>query len=62
MKHLEINSVKEGGVVWIDISKIAVLEDKWEGQLNAFAARIDGVAVLEGGVWFWSWIECMDFA
>ena len=47
MKHLEINSVKEGGVVWIDISEIAVLEDKWEGQLNKFAAIIDGVVVLE---------------
>ena len=34
----------------------AAIEDKWEGQLNKVAARIDGMGVFAGGRWFRSWM------
>ena len=33
---------------------LAAFKDKWEGQLNEVADRIDGVALFAGGRWFWS--------
>ena len=62
MKHLEINSGIGGGGVGIGMSEIAALEDKWEGTLNEFAARIDGMDVFSGGRWFRSRMDCVDVA
>ena len=62
MKHLDINAVIGGGGVGIGMSELEALEDRWEGKLNEVAAQIDGMAVLAGGRWFWSQIECVDFA
>ena len=44
------------------MSDIAALDDKWERKLNEVAARINRTAIFSGGWWFWSWIECVDFA
>ena len=62
MEYMEIDSGTGGGVVWIEMSNIAALEAMWEGKLNEVTARIDGVAVLPGGRWFRSRMECVDFA
>ena len=62
MKHLEINGGTVSGGVEIDMSEIAALEDKIKGQLNEVTARINGMTVFKGGRWFWSQMECVDFA
>ena len=62
MKHLEVNAGTGGGGLGIGMSEISALEDKWEGQLNKVAARIDGMDVFAGGTWFRSRMECVDFA
>ena len=62
MKNLDINTGTGGGGVGIGMSEIAAVEDKWRGHLNEVAARIYGMAVFTGGRWFWSRMECVEFA
>ena len=49
MKHIDINSCTGGGGVGVGMPELAAFEDKWEGQLNEVAYRIDGMAVFSGG-------------
>ena len=44
------------------MSDIAALEDKWKGQLNEVAVRINEMDVFAGGRWLRSRMECVDFA
>ena len=53
MKHININASTGGGGVGVGMIDIEALEGKWEVKLNEVAARIDGMAVFEGGRWFW---------
>ena len=59
---MDINSGTGGGVVWIAMSEIGALEDKWEVQLNEVEAIIDGDYMFSGWIWFRSRMECVGFS
>ena len=61
MKHLEISAVTGGGGLGIEMSEIAALEDKWEGQLNKVPDIIDGIDVFTGGRCIRSLMEHVGF-
>ena len=62
MRNLEVSS----GVGLINHmggnEDIKMLEIIWDTQLREVAARVDGMAVFVGGIWFRSQMECMEFA
>ena len=62
MKHIETNVDTGGGGVGVGITDLAAFEENWEGQLNEFAARIDGMAVFAVEKWFRSRMECVYFS
>ena len=62
MNYLDINTSTGGGGVGVGITELVAFEDKWDGKMNEVADGIDGVAVFSRRRWFWSRMECVNFA